>query len=157
MQEGMREEADRLLQEALKDSGVRDPRELYRQILRELKRSDPARYDKLATHFQAVLVPSIASGQAEPLQAWREYGRLLAEAMAEGRTVAIDVTGRAHPYSPDAPMEWLLLHLPEAKADRAMLVSIPSEPSTAQKATYELLVRGSHRMPGDGQASPWQP
>jgi hypothetical protein len=157
MEEGMKEKADRMFQEALKDSGLRDPRELYRQILRELKRADPARYDTLANHFQAVLVPSIASGQAEPLHAWREYGRLLAEAMAEGRTVAIDVTGRSHPYTPDVPMEWLLLHLPEAKSARAMVVSMPSEPSTAQKATYELLVRGSHRVPEDGQDSPWQP
>jgi hypothetical protein len=157
MQDDTKEKADRLFREALKDSRMEDPRELYRGLLRELKRSDPARYEKLVTHFQAVLVPSIASGEVGPLQAWREYGRLLAEALAEGRTVGIDLSGLAHPYGPDLPMEWLLLHLPEARATRAMVVAMPLEPSTAQKATCELLVRGSHRMPEDGQASSWQP
>ena len=150
MKEAMREVADRLFQEALRDSGVRDPRELYRDALRELKRRDAVGYDRMVTHFQAVLVPSIASGDAEPLQAWREYGRLLTEAVAEGRTVAIDDTGRAHPYTPDAPMRWLVLHLPEAKAARALVVSLPAEPSGAQRATYELLVKGSHKIPEAG-------
>ena len=150
MQEAIREVADRLFQEALPDPGVRDPRELYRDVLRELKRRDPDGYDRLVTHFQAELIPSIASGKAEPLQAWRDYGRLLAEAVAEGRTVAIDGTGKAHPYAPDTPMEWLVLHLPEAMTARALVVSLPSEPSSAQGATYALLVKGSHRMPGAG-------
>jgi hypothetical protein len=157
MQEAIRQEADRLYQEALKGSGIRDPRELYREALRELKRADAGAYERLVDHFQTVLIPSIASGQAEPLQAWREYGRLLAEAVAKGSTVAIDATGRAHSYRPEAPMDWLVLHLPEAKAARGLAVSLPSDPSSAQKATYELLVRGSHRMPDDDQAPPWQP
>ncbi len=147
MQEDMREEADRRFQEALEHSGVRDPRELCRESLRELKRTDPSGYDRAVKHFQTVLVPSIASGQVEPLRAWREYGCLLAEAVAAGRTVAIDDTGRAHPYQPDSPMEWLVLHLPEKKAARALVVSLPVEPSRAQKATFELLVKGGQRLP----------
>jgi hypothetical protein len=157
MEEAMREEADRWLEEALKRSGARDPRDLYRESLRELRRSNARGYDRAVDHFQTVLVPSIASGRAEPLQAWREYGRLLAEAVADGRTVAIDGTGRAHPYEPDAPMDWLILHLPEAKTARALAVSLPAEPTQAQRATYELLVKGSHRMPEGAQGGSGAP
>lgn len=146
----MRKEADRRFEEALKHSEAQDPRDLCREVLRELKRTNPQGYDRAVGHFQDVLVPAIASGRAEPLQAWREYGRLLAEAVADGRTVAIDGTGRAHPYQPDAPMDWLVLHLPEAKTARVRAVSLPANPSQAQKAAYELLVKGSHRMPEGG-------
>jgi hypothetical protein len=150
MQSSMREVADRLCQEALEGSRVRDPRDQCRDSLRELKRTDPGGYERAVTHFQTVLVPSIASGQAEPLQAWREYGCLLAKELAAGRAMAVDASGRAHPYGPETPMDWLVLHLPEAKTARALVVSLPAELSSAQRATYELLVKGSQRLPEGG-------
>ena len=147
MDPSTREEADRRFQEALDAAGARDPRDFYRQALRELKEIDSAAYDRAVGHFQDVLVPSIASGEAEPLRAWRDYGLLLAEATAQGRTVEIDETGRSEPYHPDTSLDRMVLHLPDDKGRRAILVALPPTPSRAQRATYDLLVGGKHRLP----------
>jgi len=146
MDENPRAEADRLFEEAMEKTGARDPRDFYRKALRELKPQNATAYEKAVSHFQNVLVPSIANGEAEPIWAWREYGRFIAEVTATGRTVAIDATGRSVPFDPDMPMDMLVLHLPDAKGGRAILVSLPAEPSPAQKATYDLLVAGKHRL-----------
>lgn len=142
----MKETADRLFEEALEASGAEDPRELYREALRELRRADADGYRKAATHYEEVLVPAIASEGADPLLAWREYGRHIAEVTARGRTVAIDDSGKAEAYSTRTPWNHLVLHLPDDRKRRAILVSLPSEPSTAQRATYELLVKGKQRL-----------
>ena len=147
MDDAIKAEADRVFSEALERTGARDPRDFYRKSLRGLRQVDPSGYDKAVAHFQEVLVPSIANGDAEPLKAWREYGRLIAEVTVSGRTVAIDETGRSEPFESDAPMDRLVLHLPDTKSGRAILVSLPPEPSQAQRATYELLVAGKHRLP----------
>jgi len=144
----MKKEADQRFEVALKESGARDPRDFYRKALRELREVNPGGYDRAVNHFQDVLVPSIANGEAEPLWAWREYGRLIAEVTTAGRTVAIDETGRSQPFDSAAPMDRLVLHLPDARGGRAILVSLPPTPSSAQRATYELLVVGKHRLPG---------
>lgn len=147
MDEDTRKEADRRFEEARADSGARDPRDFYREALRDLKELNPAGYEEAVNHFQAVLVPSIASGQVDPLRAWREYGRLIAELTGPGRTVAIDETGRANPYSPEITMDRLVLYIRDQKRSRALLVSLPPEPSPAQLATYHLLVKGKQRLP----------
>ena len=150
MDEGTRKEADRRFEEALDATGARDPRDFYRKALRELKERNPAGYDRAVNHFQTSLVPSIAAGEVEPLGAWREYGRLIAEVFEEGQTVAIDEVGKSLPYDPGTPMDWLVLHLPKGKGSRAILVSLPPEPSPAQRATYDLLVRGRHTISTPG-------
>jgi len=142
-----REAADRRFEAALEASGARDPRDFYRTTLREMKETNPRGYDDAVRHFQEVLVPSIASGEADPLLAWREYGRLIAEVAAEGTTVAIDDTGRSHPYTPSSPLDRLVLHLPDA-GGRALLVALPPQLSPAQRATWELLVQGRQRVSG---------
>ncbi len=148
MDDAMREEADRKFEEALDRAGARDPRDFYREALRDLKRANPEGYDLAVRHFQETLVPSIASGEAEPLRAWREYGRLLAETADAGRTVAVDASGRAQPYTPEAPLDHLVLHLPDARNAKALLVALPSEPTPAQRATLDLLVKGRHTLSG---------
>jgi hypothetical protein len=148
MDEGARKEADRRFQEALEASGARDPRDFYRKALREMKETKPEGYDRAVSHYQNSLVPSIAAGEVEPLGAWREYGRLIAEVREEGRTVAIDESGRSLPYEPETPMDFLVLHIPKAEGSRAILVSLPPKPSPAQRATYDLLVRGRHTISG---------
>jgi hypothetical protein len=148
MDEAVRKEADRIFAEALERSGARDPRDYYRKALRVLKQANPGAYEKAVSHFQDVLVPSIANGELEPLRAWREYGLLIAEVTASGRTVVIDETGRSRPFASDASLDSLVLHLPDAKGGRAILVSLPPDPSPAQRATYDLLVAGRHRLPG---------
>jgi hypothetical protein len=146
MDEATRKEADRRFEEALEATGARDPRDFYRKTLRDLREKNSEGYDRAVSHFQNVLAPSIAAGEVEPIGAWREYGRIIAEVCADGRTVAIDESGRSFPYEPEVSMDWLVLHLPKAGGGRAILVSLPPEPTTAQRATYDLLVIGKHTV-----------
>ncbi len=111
-------------------------------LLRELKQANPEGYAKAVVYYRDTLIPSVASGDAEPLEAWTEYGRRLAESLAPGRTVAVDGTGRAHPYEAPAPRDRLLLHIPDGKGGRALLVGLPAELTAAQRATYDVLVAG---------------
>jgi hypothetical protein len=141
-----RERADGLLDEVLRETGARDPREFYRERLRELKERDADAYGEAVRYFEQTLVPSIASGGAEPLEAWTEYGRRLAELTVPGRTVAVDASGRAGPYEAPAPPEALVLHLPDAPGGRALLVGLPRELSAAQRATYDWLVMGRLKL-----------
>lgn len=137
--------ADRALEEALAESGARDPRDFYRQRLRELKHVDRESYDTAVAYYRDELIPRVASGEGDPLDAWTEYGRTLAQALAPGRTVSIDESGRSHPYEgPDRRR--LILHLPDDKAARALLVGLPAELSPAQRATYDVLVEGKQRL-----------
>ncbi len=136
-------QADRRLEEALAAAGARDPREFYRERLRELKQANPDGYAEAVAFYRDRLIPEVASGTSDPLQAWTEYGLRLAEALAPGRTVAIDGTGRAHAYEPSAPRDHLILHLPGGKGGRALLVGLPAELTPAQRATYDVLVAGA--------------
>ena len=135
-------EADRRLAEALAQDGGRDPREFYRARLRELKSADADAYASAVSYYRETLIPGVASGSSEPLAAWTEYGRTLAESMAPGRTVAIDATGLARPYVAPAPRDVLVLHMPDQKKARALLVGLPAKLSPAQRATYDVLVEG---------------
>lgn len=137
--------ADRVLEEALEQTGARDPREFYRERLRELKQSNPDGYREAVAYYREKLIPTVAEGNRPPLDAWTEYGRVLAQAAEPGRTVSIDATGRAHPYEgPD--LERLILHLPDQKNARALLVGLPPELSTAQRATFDVLVARKQRF-----------
>jgi hypothetical protein len=140
--------AERALEAALRETGARDPREFYRERLRELKRVSPEAYREAVAYYSETLLPRVASGEVEPLAAWTEYGRRLAEALAPGRTVAIDATGRAHAWERhDAAA--LVLHVPADEGARALLVGLPPELSPAQRATYDVLVAGKQRPGAD--------
>lgn len=141
--------ADTLLDEALAAAGARDPREFYRIRLRELRERDRSAYDRAVAYYRDELLPSIVAG-ADPLAAWTEYGRTLAELGGPGRTVAIDPTGTAVPYQHPADRSHLVLHLPDSGRDPAVLVGLPLELSPAQRATYDWLVQGRNRLPDDG-------
>ena len=141
-----REQAEALLEAVLRETGARDPREFYRDRLRELKERDREAYGEAVRYYEQTLVPSIASRAAEPLTAWTEYGRKLAELTAPGRTVAIDAGGRAAPFTSPAPRDALVLHLPQAAGARALLVGLPAELSDAQRATYDWLVTGRLKL-----------
>lgn len=148
MSDDLTAEADRRLEEALEARGARDPREFYRERLRELKQANPAGYADAVAYYRDTLLPAVAGGEVPPLQAWTEYGRRLAEAAASGRTVAIDATGRARPYASPPAEEDLILHLPDPSADgsRALLVGLPAEPTPAQRATFDVLVEGRQKL-----------
>lgn len=147
MDDGERERADARFEEALEDRGARDPRDYYRKRLKALKGRDPGAYREAVTHYEERLIPSIASGEADPLEAWIEYGRLIADLAAPGRAVEVDARGRTREYSPPPGEGALILHLPHETKDRALLVGLPAEPTPAQEATYRLLVAGKQKLP----------
>ena len=141
-----RARADQRLEAVLSESGRRDPREFYRERLRELRERDREAYEQAVRYYEETLVPSVASGSAEPLSAWMEYGRRLAELSAPGRTLTVDASGRAQEYEPDSAADSLVLHLPQAGGGRALLVALPRELSPAQRATYDWLVAGRQKL-----------
>jgi hypothetical protein len=59
--------------------------------------------------------------------------------------VEIDPTGLAHPYSPPVPADRLVLHLPTSAREPALLVGLPPTLSPAQRASFDLLVKGAVR------------
>ncbi len=148
MSDELTERADGILREALETSGARDPREFYRDRLKELREANPEGYRAAVAYCRETLIPAVASREHDPLNAWTEYGRRLTEALAPGRTVSIDESGRSQAYSGGSPRGRLVLHLPEGKAYRALLVALPTELSPAQRATYDVLVSGKHRARG---------
>jgi hypothetical protein len=144
MSDELTQAADRALETALEETGARDPREFYRERLRELKDANPDGYREAVAYYRDTLIPTVGRGDAPALDAWTEYGRRLAEASAPGRTVSIDDTGRAHPWEgPD--LTRLVLHIPEDTAIRALVVGIPPTLSLAQRATFDVLVAGKQR------------
>ncbi len=142
MDSALQKTADALFEEALAAVGARDPRDYYRDRLRDLKRANPEGYAEAAAYYRDTLIPSIAEGCAEPLTAWREYGLLIARTTAPGRTVAVDTTGRAQPYEPPGDPSEMILHLPHVTKRAALLVGLPPELSAAQTAAYDWLVVG---------------
>lgn len=137
--------ADALLDEALAAAGARDPREFYRTRLRDLRDRDRTAYDRAVAYYRDELLPAIVGG-AEPLAAWSEYGRTLAELHGPGRTVAVDASGAAAPYTSPPDPDHLVLHLPDAAREPALLVGLPLQLSGAQRATYDWLVQGRNRL-----------
>ncbi len=141
------EAADQALEAALAATGGRDPREFYRERLRELKRASATEYQKAVAYYSDTLIPEVAGGERDPLEAWTEYGRRLATALSPGRTLGIDETGRAHAWHGGPPTR-LVLHLPDEKGARALLVGLPPTLTDAQRATYDVLVAGKQRLGG---------
>lgn len=146
MTDDLIQQADRRLEDALAQEGARDPREFYRERLRELKQANAEGYQKAVAYYRDTLIPAVAGGEVDALAAWTEYGRRLAESLAPGRTVALDASGKALPYEHPAPRDHLLLHLPEGKGGRALLVGLPAELSPAQRAAYDVLVSGKQKL-----------
>ena len=140
--EQLREQADQRFEQALTAAGARDPREFYRNRLRDLKAQDPEAFRRAVEYHDNRLVPAVAAADSDPLREWLEYGRFLATLVAEGRTVQIDTTGRAEAYAAPVPATHLVLHLPSDTRKPALAVGLPPRLSPAQRATYDLLVEG---------------
>ena len=141
-----RQAADARFAEALAATGARDPRGYYRSRLRELRHANPGAYAEGVAYYQNTLVPSIAAGDADPIEAWREYGLLLARLTSPGRAVAVDATGRSRPFEPPGDAADMVLHLPERTRDRPILVALPAHPTAAQTATHQWLVSGARAL-----------
>jgi hypothetical protein len=141
-EEDQRKRADERFQEALARDGGRDPREYYRERLRQLRESDESAFRRALEHYEKRLVPAVARADTDPLAEWLDYGRVLAELTSPGRTMSIDPSGRAHPYARPVAPDRLVLHLPTSAREPAILVGLPTALSPAQRATYALLVKG---------------
>ncbi|HSM35325.1 MAG TPA: hypothetical protein VK837_02925 [Longimicrobiales bacterium] len=134
--------ADAALQQALEEHGVADPRGVLRDRLRALRGT--AHFERAVAHYRDVLVPGVADGTLDPLEAWLEYARLVAGCVP-GREVAIDADGRDGADASAAAS--LLLHIPEERGAPVTPLRAPAAPSAAQSATVALLVEGRTRLP----------
>jgi hypothetical protein len=139
-EEELKERAERRFEEARAAAGARDPREFYRQRLRELRARDHAAFAEAVRHYEKVLMPAVAEPDSDPIGEWLEYGRVLASLTAAGETVQIDPSGRAAPYARPVPNDHLVLHMPGSARETGIPVGLPPELSPAQRAAYALLV-----------------
>lgn len=137
--------AERRFEEALAISSARDPRDYYRERLKELRATRPDLYDQAIAYYEQTLVPTVADPASDPVAEWLEYGRVVAVMMSPGRTVQVDATGLAHDFDRSRAAGELVLHVPTSSRAPILVVGLPAKLSDAQRATYELLVR---RSPG---------
>lgn len=136
-----KDRADARLDAALQDADQQDPREHFRNALRVLKASDRDGFHEALRYFEEELIPAVA-GEADPLDAWAEYGEMLARTLGPGRTVELDSTGRARSVGDLKAARGLVLHIPDEAATPAIVLRYPRDPSPAQRASHELLVQG---------------
>ncbi|MBI4538803.1 MAG: hypothetical protein HY704_04745 [Gemmatimonadetes bacterium] len=142
MDRTLQDTADAALERAIRDRGARDPRDACRALLRHVRARDREAYERAVAYYEETLVPTTASGEAEPLEAWLDYARLVARTAAPGRTVEIDGAGVARDCVPPIPPDRLVLHLPDGGDPPALLVAQPATMTPAQEATCDLLLGG---------------
>ena len=139
----LKQRADERFASAIAAAGAKDPRDFYRDRLRDLRARDANAYTRAVDYYENRLLPAVAAEGSDPLAEWLEYGRLLAQLTSEGQTAQIDPTGLSLPYAPPVPGDHLVLHVPTSTREPVLLVGLPARLSPAQRATYELLVKGS--------------
>jgi len=146
----IQQKADRNFEAVLRETGARDPRELYRGLLRQLRERDEEAYTLAVERWKNEVVEPIAGGAEDPLSLWLRFGLALAADLHPGRSVQIDETGRVQGLQ--APPAWtrMVLHLPDSPRDRAVPVCLPPKMSGPQEATLRLLVEGKFRLPEGG-------
>jgi hypothetical protein len=128
--------------EALKRAALTDMRPAYRKLLVRLKQTDPPAFEEASRRYREELEPAIAGGEIDPVLTWLAYGIWLAERLAEGRTLAIDASGRARSFEPAAALDSgvMILHVPYDDRAPATVLAFPSTPSESQLETAGLLV-----------------
>jgi hypothetical protein len=146
MDQDLQKEADRRFAAHLEETGARDPREFYRELLRRLKARDEGAYGRAVERFRDEVMGPIARDGRDPLEAWTLYGLSLARELHPGRTVTLDRTGRSTSFEPPPDPVSVILHLPDEKKERAIPVRVPPEPSSAQTAAMDLLVEGKVKL-----------
>jgi hypothetical protein len=147
MEPTQQQQADHRMEDALEETGARDPRQYYRDMLRDLKARDAGAYEAAVEEYLAEVVEPIASGAVDPILTWLEFGCRLASRLHAGRTVIVDERGRTRAYEPPPSWSELILHLPENRKVRAIPVALPPDPTPAQRATLDLLALGKLRLP----------
>ncbi len=140
--------AEQRLDAHLRETGAEDPRPRCRELLRELRTLREEAYADALREYAEEVTAQVAAEGGDPLAPWLAFTARVAARLHPGRTVRIDGEGRAEDFSPPARSDDLLLHLPDAKGLRALLVGSPREMRPAQAATVELLVHGKVRGGG---------
>lgn len=143
MADDLRARADARFERALQQTGARDPRNFFRDMLRDLKAADADAFRRGLRYFEETLIPTVADEASDPVAEWLEYGRVLAALTTPGRTVQVDAVGRARDYARPVPADALVLHLPANAARPALVLGLPPKLSAHQRATYDLLVKQS--------------
>lgn len=138
MDDTAKRRAEDATEKALSQAPFADFRGVYRDRLRWLKEARSQGFTTALGHYNDVLVPNIAAGAA-PIDEWLDYGKRLGELAGSGKVVRIDESGRARPY--DGIAQGVILHLPDDAAVPALALAVPREPTDAQRATLELLVK----------------
>jgi hypothetical protein len=143
MADDLRARADARFEQALAQTGARDPRGFFRDQLRDLKANDAEAFRRALRYFDETLIPAVAADGSDPVAEWLEYGRLLASLTTPGRAVQIDPGGRAREYARPVPADALVLHLPDNAARPALVLGLPPRLTPHQRASYDLLVKQS--------------
>jgi hypothetical protein len=134
----LRTHAEARLAAAAAALGLADPRQPYRDRLKQLRQSQPEAFERAVAHYERDVLPLLA-GEA-PLDGWVEYGRFLGQLTSNGRLTAIDASGRATPFRPPLQSDLVVLFLPDDTAAEALITAVPALPSAAQQASLDLLV-----------------
>lgn len=144
-----KEAIERRTDDAFAASAWQDPRAEYRALLRRIRERDTAAFDDAVRLYETRVVAALADDAVDPVAAWLDYGRRLAQLAGGGRAVTVDEQGRAGELRSDAPIiaPTLLLQLPADESAAAFVVAVPREPSPAQLATMALLAAGAQTLP----------
>ena len=155
-------EADSRLEEALEREGARDPREFYRDRLKELKQANAEAICEAVAYYRDSLIPRVASGEVDPSRHGPSTGCQLAQWLAPGpvrsrwtlRGALIRAPAGASGPPASAPAG-------RTRADVRSWWGCRPKLSTAQRAAYDVLVEReaetqglSGRERGGGAATP---
>ena len=100
MADDLRARADERFERALRETGARDPRNFFRDQLRDLRARDGEAFQQALTYFNQRLIPAVADDASDPIAEWLEYGaRLVFVVNPRRRTVAV--------HRPDRPLRVL--------------------------------------------------
>ena len=133
--------------EAFERSAWRDPRADYRALLRQLREQDAALFESAVVEYETRVAGRLADAAVDPVAAWLDYGRRLAELAGRGRTIRIDETGVSVGDDPADPSPALLIHLPADEGAAAIVIAEPRDASSAQRATIALLAERRSSLP----------
>jgi len=146
MEDDLQTRADERLSETLETTGAPDPRAHCRALLKHLRSRNESAYAEAVAHYRTRVLPAVAGPDQDPLTEWIAYGVRIAELGYSGRTVIVDGSGRSRPYAASRAAGEIVLHLPEDQRARALVVSLPSSPTPAQRAALDLLVEGKQQL-----------
>jgi hypothetical protein len=135
-----RRQADERLAAALAEAAAADQRDDFRERLRALKRDSAAEFRRVTEHYERVVLPDLVSAP-DPLRVWVDFGVMLGGTTGPGKVARIDATGRSTTWTGACEAGELLLWLPDDRQADALPLLVPAEPSAAQSATLDLLVR----------------